>query len=587
MKKQIFLATTAREDFWDFSKKIIFLGKWCLRYSKKDIWQPLNGSVLDDPLVDNGGLEGARKVVVKTYDKLSSIMTETLNVLHGVDYDERYWKIVVGPWLLFYISTLYDRYLCVRVAVNKYPKLCTILLDEQSFYVSEDTYDFVCQTREDEYNLQLFTKIFTVLGKKFVTKKIEKTKNDVDGHNFKVNFKYFIKDVYNFLVGRSFGRDALIFVSPYFSIKVCLKFFLKSRGKIITMLPQIFKWPVVNLDVGSRKQIENLVKYAENEFERVLFEMIPFEIPKVFVENYSFVTSFSNRYFPSYPKALLTANAWYFNAAFKFWAAEQSERKTQLIGIQYGGGYGMSAYMELEDFELSILDKYFSWGWSGQNKAKIIPAFINKTQGVKLLGADNNKKGILWSCGATPRFRNSFLDISCGFSNYLNWRILCYKNLSASVIEDTIVRLHIADWGWDFKRMFADMMPDVKVEQEGNCSFYDSLKRCRLYVCDHFTTTYLEALALNKPTILFWDPCKICCRVGVDNDFDELRKVGILYDTPESAANAVNEVYEDVESWWNDLKLQKARKTFCDKHARMTSCFIDSWMNEFQKLLKL
>ena len=39
-------------------------------------------------------------------------------------------------------------------------------------------------------------------------------------------------------------------------------------------------------------------------------------------------------------------------------------------------------------------------------------------------------------------------------------------------------------------------------------------------------------------------------------DFDLLKSVGIFHDTPESAAIHLTEVWDDIDSWWKDKKLQ-------------------------------
>jgi len=78
-----------------------------------------------------------------------------------------------------------------------------------------------------------------------------------------------------------------------------------------------------------------------------------------------------------------------------------------------------------------------------------------------------------------------------------------------------------------------------------------SLENCRLYVCDHLSTTFAEALAANKPTVLFCNPETNRLRLDAQPYFDLLRNSGILFDTPETAASAVAAVYGDVEAWWN------------------------------------
>ena len=125
-----------------------------------------------------------------------------------------------------------------------------------------------------------------------------------------------------------------------------------------------------------------------------------------------------------------------------------------------------------------------------------------------------------------------------------------------------------------------DSCPNLEVET-WDVPFQESLRSCRLYVCDHFSTTFAEALAANKPTILFWDPKANALRPEAQSFYDLLRAQGILFDTPEAAAVAVNRVYDDVEAWWNEPERQKALQLFCHQFARNTPDALALWQAEF------
>lgn len=82
------------------------------------------------------------------------------------------------------------------------------------------------------------------------------------------------------------------------------------------------------------------------------------------------------------------------------------------------------------------------------------------------------------------------------------------------------------------------------------------------------STGILETLSQNIPTLAFWQ-----------NDFDHLREsakpyyqllvdASIVHLTPESVAQKVNEVWDDVDGWWAQNNVQYARKEFCDRYAR-------------------
>ena len=123
-----FLATTAEEAFWDTSKQIIFLGEWCQRYSRKAFWGPLGGEVLASPWQNAKERDTAYKYASDVYERLLAALGEALNSIHHVNHGPRYWRIVLGPWLKYYLPVVYDRYACLRTALDKYPDVYERLL---------------------------------------------------------------------------------------------------------------------------------------------------------------------------------------------------------------------------------------------------------------------------------------------------------------------------------------------------------------------------------------------------------------------------------------------------------------------------
>ena len=66
--------------------------------------------------------------------------------------------------------------------------------------------------------------------------------------------------------------------------------------------------------------------------------------------------------------------------------------------------------------------------------------------------------------------------------------------------------------------------------------------------------------------------------------FKLLREVGILYDSPKSAASKLNEIYQDPNSWWFSPKIQDARNKFCDRFARTSNDWVAQWKRELTRL---
>ena len=51
----------------------------------------------------------ATEVIIDTCLTLLPVVTKNLNTIHGVNYSQRYWHILLGPWLYHFCCIVYDR----------------------------------------------------------------------------------------------------------------------------------------------------------------------------------------------------------------------------------------------------------------------------------------------------------------------------------------------------------------------------------------------------------------------------------------------------------------------------------------------
>jgi putative transferase (TIGR04331 family) len=114
---------------------------------------------------------------------------------------------------------------------------------------------------------------------------------------------------------------------------------------------------------------------------------------------------------------------------------------------------------------------------------------------------------------------------------------------------------------------------------------YQQLNESRLCIGTYNSTTDLETLSRNFPTIVFFNTRHWELRESAKPFFEELREVGIYHETPQSAAAKVNEVYKDPMVWWNSPEVQAARKNFCQRFARTEENWIDEWKKRFKQLM--
>jgi putative transferase (TIGR04331 family) len=584
----VFLATTACEEFWDVSKPIVFLGEWCLLYRRRAYWGALNGKLMSSPYENAEAAEVAHARINNLYEKILPLLGESLNTIHGQKHGIRYWRIVVGPWLKVYLSAVYDRFVHIRHALTLYPACSTIGLSENSFMVPTDTLDFVCASSDDSYNLQLFTKILRALSINFPRKELIMSGNGLYGKLKSYGEPWprriinAVASLYAAVSARMF--DTVLVRSSYFPGQFTLRLAARNIGHILPSLSRMTLSTSSEVDWKLRNQLKS-IDIGEGDFERCLSSMLFEDIPQCFVEEFKATEGAAQRGYPKRTTAIFSANGWYYDETFKQWAGSSAEKGTIILGTQHGGNYGALTYMPSEDHETAIVDRYYTWGWTRTDcAAAIVPMPATKLLQVKKLGADNEKHGILWAATSVPRYLTQYPFLPADFREYLEWQIRFATALPGQILNEVKLRPHYVDHQWDILERIEDRIPALHVESWGR-PFQNSLEDCRLYVCDHLSTTFAEALAANKPTVLFWNPETIKIRSEAQPNFDLLREYGILFDTAEDAASAVASVYGDVEEWWNAPARQKAIEEFCRRHARTSPDAFKLWSRELQGVI--
>lgn len=579
LEKSFFIAVTGLKKFIDTSSKIVFLGSWCNKSSNTTILK--NSQVLTSIWTDSN-VEEAYDFVETHYELTLVSLSKTLNELHKVNHSERYWRIVIGPWLFAFISMSFDRYLNLKRVKNEFSEFSTICLADESFVLAYDTKDFFALVDTDAYNLQIFTKIFESLGFTFNKKSLINKSNSVTEIDNLLN----IKNIFNFVFFRVmqifFKSPSVIIRQSAFPLIAKLIISIKSFGKIRFLdFPRLKKISLLK-NPSLRDRLMQHKFNSEGEFETLLWKLILEEIPLCFVEGYDNFTRIANQRYGCFPRVIFTSYGWYFDEDFKLWCAAASESGTYLLGDQHGGYYGMMKRFHNESHELAVTDFYYTWGWSIKDTySRIVPFHSSKLFRHPLLGADNKKFEILYVLTKRPKYLVQFDLTPDNYSLNVQWQHRFIGSLTSRLISALRVRPHTEDSGWEVVQQLKNNFPGL-IFDNSSIEFLNSLKRCRLYVTDHFSTTFLEALACNKPTLLFW-PNDDLFKEDILPYFDLLRSVGILFDSPEIAANSLVEINIDIEKWWYEPSRQNAVKKFCNQFARQKRWDAKSWVNELLK----
>lgn len=582
-----FLALTALEEFWDKTAPVYFLGEWCLRPSRRSIWEPLIRGVIPTPWVDQEQVHQACQQVDSFYERVLPRLGDALNELHSANFSPRSWRIMLGPWLFWYLTAIYDRYFVVRNALHQCPDLVTWGMAEESFRVPRDTLEFVSLVYEDAYNLQVLTRVLRFIGVPMRhgawTYAPVQSLVSRDQVGISRRAKSALKRTVAWLEASAGSQFDVVLRDSYFPRNAEIAMLLRSRGRIRRNFSEPIRSTSFPVDNVRRQRLNEAVAPA-SDFERCVKELMPDDVPQCFVEGFEHLGQASTNEFPNGAKVILSANSWYFDESFKRWSAAAAEGGAVLLGVQHGGNYGSIEPMPSEAHEIRIVDHYYSWGWTQPGSEKVSPMPATKLMGKEITVASRRGKDIL--CGATsmPRYLFQFPFPPHQFSAYLDWQRRFVEQLSPSLRRRLRFRFHYADFGWEIAPRLAAVFPDL-AQEKWETPFCRSLQDCGLYVCDHLSTTFIESLAADVPTLLYWDPLANPLRQEAEQYYQVLRESLILHDSPESAARLLEEIQVDIPAFWSDPKRQEARRCFCHRFARTSDHATSEWIAELRRVV--
>jgi putative transferase (TIGR04331 family) len=564
------LVTTALEETRLTNEQNVFLGEWCKNYDQKNYWQSLSYKIVDYHWDDRNKLKSDYQYIALLYERLLLDLSNALNLYHKTNHSNRYWRILVGPWLGYFTQILFDRWEMIEKAFLKYSITDTIILHQnKEEFIPNTMEDFLRMIVDDKWNHLIFSSILennNYKGLKVEYKSFEKGYENID----EVRPSLILNLLSN--LTKCFDR---IFKPKYFFYKTSLKF--KENTELQIKLRQFPQFRFSKKLIKTKYQLANRLKLEieksyNNRFESFLYDVVRLHLPKAYLEgykdNYNFVLSSNSKFCPA---AIFTSIGVTSDDFFKFWVSSQIEKGSKLVIGQHGGHYGTGLFSFNEDHDLAISDKYLSWGWLKSNYPNIEPIGILIIDEKFLYKTNQRKKEkILLITNAYSRYSNWLYSsiISSQIKYYAEDQIKFIERLKSTLRNKLLVRLYHPDYNLSLKNRINDRISNIKFE-DGLVSIYELISNSRVVISTYNATSFLETLALNVPTVVYWDDRFWEIRDSAKYFFDKLKSVGILHETPDSAADFINSNWYNIETWWYSKELQFIRKEFCNEFAKL------------------
>lgn len=597
----MFLATTALSEFWNVKEEIVFLGPWCILYDNKNQTSGLKYSILPNPWNDRERYHQAYHYCQNVYEELLVDLGNFLNQVHGIKYGPRYWRILLGPWLLNFLFIYYDRYVCLKEAINLCPNFDTWLLDEQDYQVPFDTGEFInlgMRGGADLYNLQLYSQILRGLGYTFPAKKTEhgvSAEGEWQRYGTATRWnrwKELAKGARKLIYRAAFSRGQVwlhysALPSWQDSVRLALTPGFKGRFLLPDDLPP---WHgCLEVKAEARANLSHFSHHGD-PFRKILLDNLPRNFPKLFLEGFGpWRRGMLQAWGPNgLPKILVDSVGMWMDESAKLLAAELTARGGKLLSMQHGGGYGSSRLIWPEKHERQISDRFACWGWAEQEEdVKLVNlAFPKLAMTERKSGTSRQRRTILVVGNQVSRYLYLYQSHPVGsqIEKYIQDLLTFLAELGETGRRATLYRGYSSEFGWHTNQRVRDRFPDLALDDHTQ-SMMSRIKEARLVVVDYPYTALLEVMAANVPLVLFFDYQVWERREEAEKYFDGLRRAGILQDTPEAAARKVDEIYDRVDEWWFSDQVQAARREFTQHFARSSREWPREWVAWFRREL--
>ena len=331
-------------------------------------------------------------------------------------------------------------------------------------------------------------------------------------------------------------------------------------------------------EVSLKKKFrEQKLDYSHDAFVNILSDLIFKYIPVSYLENFdNYRQKIRTINWPKNPKIIFSSNSFFHDDFFKTWLVEKKNSNSKFISGQHGGGFFISKFHFYELHQKKVSDKILTWGYKKESIYKPMFNFKTATKKIKF----NNSGNLLMVDYELSRFSVATTHNQFYFLSHLNGKFNFVKKINSNIRDKLVFRTYAHDLGWSTVDRLKEISSSIQIDQNKN--IYASLNNIRICIVNLNSTVFLETLNLNLPTIIYFDPKQDLIRNDAKLYFDLLKKVNIYFDNSISAAEHVNNIWNQVDKWWYSKKTQSVVSYFCDKYSRRT----ETPTNDLYKALK-
>ena len=551
----------------------------------------MNYEILKKKFFDTDNNLKINKDLKKIYEELLVELAEELNKIHKINWPLKSWRLLLGPWLYRYVSSLNFR---TELILECQRQFANLNLEDRADtselnLASYDLEDFSDKMLLHKYNKYLFCRIFDFINR-----------NDNNETDRSINIKLIEKKEIKENKFSNLGNFILRILETTLCFKNNFVFYKIYVGSIFTVLNLCWKLKEVPFKYNVnekrfyfdfnhiiRKNIFNKKDEELNINKKIIKYFLKEALPTIYLEGFqSMYNQVEKSFLPSRNIKFIYTCSLISDTLFKFWAAKKVSQGTKIVYGQHGGNTNFSKDNFKTEHELDISENFISWGWESDNKK------IKKGYCFSILAKDNYKKisNSKFLLVLPPAYHFHFYNKISFFNELMNGQkehVLAstkmnfdFLNENKKLFNNLDVRLHPNDYRTEtpFKPLLEKNFKELSFDKSKK--LLDSFKNYQLIIFGYLEATpFLQCLALNKPCVVITPLDKDIFTEETKRFWEKFEKIGILETNTFNLNEKIQKLGGNINNWWYSDNIQKTIKEYTNTNAYKDNKSIDRISN--------
>lgn len=485
------------------------------------------------------------------FDRLVSY----LNRAHKQNYSSDYWHYKISAWLVVQVAALVDRWMKFEIFASRTKEVIEVEIDINNKFSSLTFLNFNYNFTHTAFNYYLSSMIINALDlPNWKIKNINHSQSNVKDFGTYKNkipkMDWFELDSFSKIEKRILRRivcnkkvrkqkwSVPLFSSTLLSDKILKKFTIESY--LISIFPQEFH-------IGDQAPILN-----EDSFKHPLF------------------------------LGTFGGFSWSRNCEISNWS---NKNQSEIFIEQHGSLYGDTLFSGKNFVNEYFRNPFFSWGWrahehhKGKNIVPLPSPMMFRAYWRRIFSL--KKENIIFiSSVLAVNDSNSVSATHCDFVHeYFKVvdSLICTAKIS-SYKNEFYYRPRVSHQISTFQitKYIIDHYTDLKILNRAVLE--PALFRAKLVIIDSPTSALHKAMAANIPTIILWPNGCNFFREDLDDVLETFERENVLFYDAKEASKHIENIYDDIGSWWFRPSIQKARKKFVNKVCPVDHFYFFKWV---------